>query len=106
MSESQATILHVDDNETNRYVITRILQNAGLTVVEAATGAEGLAEIGRHGPDLVILDVNLPDFNGFEICRQIKSNPETAMIPCCISRLLLSKVNIKLKGWKVVLIGI
>jgi PAS domain S-box-containing protein len=81
MSESQATILHVDDNETNRYVVTRILQNAGFTVVEAATGVEGLAEIGRHGPDLVVLDVNLPDFNGFEICRQIKSNPETAMIP-------------------------
>jgi PAS domain S-box-containing protein len=81
MSESQVTILHIDDNETNRYVVTRILQNADFTVVEAATGAEGLAAIGEHQPDLVILDVNLPDFSGFEICRQIKSNPETAMIP-------------------------
>jgi PAS domain S-box-containing protein len=81
MSESQATILHVDDNETNRYVVTRILQNAGFTVMEAATGAEGLAAIGRHKPELVILDVKLPDFNGFEICQQIKSNPETEMIP-------------------------
>jgi DNA-binding response OmpR family regulator len=81
MSESWVTILHIDDNETNRYVVTRILQNADFTVVEAATGAEGLAAIGRHRPDLVILDVKLPDFSGFEICRQIKSNPETAMIP-------------------------
>lgn len=81
MSEPQLTILHVDDNEANRYVVRRILQNAGFTVVEAATGDTGLAAIATHQPALVILDVKLPDISGFEICRQIKSNVETAFIP-------------------------
>lgn len=75
------TILHVDDNEANRYVVTRILQNAGFTVVEAATGAAGLQAIAQHQPALVILDVKLPDASGFEVCQQIKSNPKTASIP-------------------------
>jgi PAS domain S-box-containing protein len=61
--------------------VTRILQNAGFTVVEAATGAAGLAAIAQHQPALVILDVKLPDLNGFEVCRQIKSNPQTCFIP-------------------------
>ncbi|MEH2284851.1 MAG: response regulator [Nostoc sp.] len=81
MSEPRLTILHVDDNEANRYIVTRILQNAGFTVVEAATGATGLKAAVEHQPALVILDVKLPDISGFEVCRQIKANPETAFIP-------------------------
>lgn len=81
MSEPRVIILHVDDNEANRYVVTRILQNAGFSVVEAATGAAGLKAATEHQPNLVILDVKLPDINGFEVCRQIKANPETAFIP-------------------------
>jgi PAS domain S-box-containing protein len=81
MSEPRVTILHVDDNEANRYVVTRILQNAGFAVVEAATGAAGLKAVAEHQPALVILDVKLPDISGFEVCRQIKANPETAFIP-------------------------
>lgn len=81
MFEPQGTILHVDDNEANRYIVARILQNAGFTVVEAATGAAGLKAIAEHQPALVILDVKLPDISGFEVCRQIKSNPATAFIP-------------------------
>ncbi|MBG1240887.1 hybrid sensor histidine kinase/response regulator [Nostoc sp. NZL] len=81
MSEPRIIILHVDDNEANRYIVTRILQNAGFTVVEAATGAAGLKAAAEHQPTLVILDVKLPDISGFEVCRQIKANPETAFIP-------------------------
>jgi len=80
-SELQGTILHVDDNEANRYIVSRILQNAGFTVVEAATGAAGLKALTEHQPALIILDVKLPDVSGFEVCRQIKSNPATASIP-------------------------
>ncbi|HEY9882388.1 MAG TPA: PAS domain-containing protein, partial [Thermosynechococcaceae cyanobacterium] len=75
------TILHIDDSEANRYVVARILRNGGFTVVEAATGAAGLAAIADHQPALVILDVKLPDLNGFEVCRQIKSNPDSAFLP-------------------------
>ena len=81
MSEPRVTILHVDDNEANRYVVNRILQNAGFSVQEAATGAAGLEVVANFQPDLVILDVQLPDMSGFEVCRQIKANPETAFIP-------------------------
>ncbi|MBC1221356.1 response regulator [Nostoc sp. UCD121] len=81
MSEPRVIILHVDDNEANRYIVTRILQNAGFTVMEAATGVAGLKAANEHQPALVILDVKLPDINGFEVCRQIKANPETAFIP-------------------------
>lgn len=81
MSEPRVIILHVDDNEANRYIVNRILQNAGFTVVEAATGAAGLKAVAEHQPALVILDVKLPDIGGFEVCRQIKANSETAFIP-------------------------
>jgi PAS domain S-box-containing protein len=81
MSEARVTILHVDDNEANRYVVNRILQNAGFTVVEAATGTAGIKAATEHQPALMILDVKLPDISGFEVCRQIKANPETAFIP-------------------------
>ncbi|MEH2165845.1 MAG: response regulator [Nostoc sp.] len=81
MSEPRVTILHVDDNEANRYVVTRILQNAGFSVLEAATGTTGLEAVANFQPDLVILDVQLPDISGFEVCRQIKANPEMAFIP-------------------------
>ncbi|MEA5606329.1 response regulator [Nostoc sp. UHCC 0252] len=81
MSEPRVIILHVDDNEANRYIVNRILHNAGFTVVETATGTAGLKAVAEHQPTLVILDVKLPDISGFEVCRQIKANPETAFIP-------------------------
>lgn len=81
MPEPSLAILHVDDNEANRYIVGRILRNAGFVVVEAATGEAGLEIIAQQPLALVILDVQLPGLNGFEVCRQIKSNPETTFIP-------------------------
>ncbi|BAZ20522.1 multi-sensor hybrid histidine kinase [Kalymmatonema gypsitolerans NIES-4073] len=81
MSEPLVTILHVDDNETNRYVVARVLRSAGFAVMEATTGEAGLQAIAQAELGLVILDVQLPDTNGFEVCRQIKSNPATANLP-------------------------
>lgn len=75
------TVLLVDDNETNRYIIAHMLQNAGFNSVEAATGEAGLQLIAQQKPDLVILDVKLPDLDGFEICKRLKSDQETAPIP-------------------------
>ena len=75
------TILHVDDDETNRYVVARMLQNAGYQVLQAATGEAGLELALTANPDLVILDVQLPGLNGFEVCHQLKSAPATVGIP-------------------------
>jgi PAS domain S-box-containing protein len=76
----QTVILHVDDNPATRYTIGRTLGREGFKVREAATGREALS-LAKEGPDLVILDVKLPDIGGFEVCRRIKDDPTTATIP-------------------------
>lgn len=74
------TILNVDDDDDGRHALTQILKRARFQVVEAATGAEALRRAAEQ-PDLIVLDVNLPDLSGFEVCRRIKSDPATAPIP-------------------------
>ena len=73
-------ILTVDDNEALRYSLVRSLRDAGYQVVEAKTGAEAIARAAEL-PDLITLDVNLPDMDGFQVCRRIKANPATTHIP-------------------------
>jgi len=74
------TILNVDDNAEHRYAITRVLSEAGFEVIEAGTGTEAL-DRARLRPSLIILDINLPDMLGFDVCRQLKTNPVTREIP-------------------------
>src|SRR3954452_37631 len=78
---SRPTILNVDDNEGCRYAVTRILELNDFAVKEARSGAEALIMAKVEQPDLVLLDVNLPDLNGFEVCRRLKAEPATARIP-------------------------
>ena len=73
-------ILHVDDTDAQRYALSRVLRHAGFDVLEARTGRQAL-ELATQLPDLVILDVNLPDLDGFAVCKQIKANEATARIP-------------------------
>lgn len=75
-----AIIINVDDNEPARYVRAHILLRAGFVVHNASTGAEGLSLIEQHKPDLVLLDVHLPDVDGIEVCRRIKSSVEGGSI--------------------------
>lgn len=75
-----ATILNVNDDEATRYLYTTILRRAGFTVREAANGADALRSVLDQRPDLVLLDVKLPDISGLEVCRQIKANPATATV--------------------------
>ena len=78
MSETPETILNVNDNEAARYATTRILHRAGFKVLEASTGGEALQITREDLPPLVILDINLPDLSGVEVCRRIKSDPATS----------------------------
>jgi PAS domain S-box-containing protein len=73
-------ILLVDDTEQNRYVLSRILARAGLEVEQCTTGKEALERV-KSCPDLVILDVKLPDISGYEVCRRIKADPVTRSVP-------------------------
>ena len=77
-ASAAATILNVDDNEGSLYVKTRVLRRAGFQVIEADRGSSVMPLLNTHQPDLVLLDVNLPDGNGIEICRAIKSDPNHA----------------------------
>lgn len=80
MTATTTLILNVDDNDGARYAKTRILQVAGFDVIEAANGADALALVKQRMPDLVLLDVKLPDINGLEVCRRIKSEPVSASV--------------------------
>ncbi|MDD5578541.1 MAG: response regulator [Methylobacter sp.] len=73
-------ILVADDNTIGRYTTTRILKYAGFEVMEAVSGEETL-ELAQQNPDLILLDVNLPDMNGFEVCQELKSHLQTREIP-------------------------
>jgi signal transduction histidine kinase len=77
---AEITILAVDDNDALRYSLSRTLQDGGYKVIEARTGAEAL-QLADQSPDLITLDVRLPDVDGFEVCRRLKANPRTAHIP-------------------------
>jgi signal transduction histidine kinase len=74
------TILSVDDNDAIRYSVTRYLREAGYQVIEACNGMEAL-EQAKKSPALITLDVNLPDIDGYEICRRLKESPATREIP-------------------------
>ena len=75
-----ALILNVDDNDGARYAKTRILTLSGFKVIEANCGSEALTKAQNNSPNLILLDVKLPDINGLEVCRQLKENPNTQHI--------------------------
>ncbi|NAS21290.1 SpoIIE family protein phosphatase [Herbidospora sp. NEAU-GS84] len=74
-------ILVVDDISANRYVIATWLQHSGYAVVEASSGGEALRLVKESLPDLVLLDVRMPDMSGFEVCERIKADPYSAAVP-------------------------
>src|SRR6185437_14225874 len=73
-------ILTVDDNEALRYSLVRSLREAGYQVIEARSGEEAIS-LAAGDPDLITLDINLPDMSGFQVCQRLKIEPLTAHIP-------------------------
>jgi DNA-binding response OmpR family regulator len=67
------TVLLIEDEESIASVVRAYLERDGYKVAWARSGADGLAELSRHAVRLVVLDIGLPDINGFEVCRQIRS---------------------------------
>src|SRR4029453_8500914 len=80
MKRAPEIIVNINDNEAGRYATNRILTRAGFQVLDAGTGKEGLRLIHSASPQLVILDINLPDMNGIDLCRQLKTDPQTSTI--------------------------
>jgi DNA-binding NarL/FixJ family response regulator len=67
-----ATVLVVDDDDTHRELISTVLGRAGFATVDAANGEDAMAAARRHLPQLVVLDVRMPDLSGYEVCRRLR----------------------------------
>jgi len=78
---SAAKILVVDDTPSNVKLLADVLGARGYAVITAASGAEALETVDRERPDLVLLDVMMPGMSGYDVCRKLRANPATTMLP-------------------------
>jgi len=81
MADRKGLVLIVDDEADLRTLLDFNLKQAGFSTAHAATGAEALARARSLKPQVIILDLNLPDVSGTDVCRQLKSDPSTRSIP-------------------------
>jgi DNA-binding response OmpR family regulator len=97
MDELLAKILVVDDEVKNVKLLEALLIPRGYTVVKAYNGEEALQQVQQEQPDLILLDVMMPLLDGFEVCRRLKENDETRLIPVVIMT-ALGQVEDRVKG--------
>lgn len=99
-SQSLATILIVDDTPSNLDLLLTLLDDAGYTVLVAKSGESALRKIEINPPDLILLDVMMPNLNGFDVCQYLKGKAETADIPIIFMTALAETID-KVKGFAV-----
>ena len=80
-SDGMAKILYVEDNDDNVYMLSARLRRKGYEVVVATDGEQGLLRASRDMPALIIMDLSLPNLDGWETTRRLKASPETCSIP-------------------------
>jgi two-component system, cell cycle response regulator DivK len=76
-----ATILVIEDHEENRRILRDLLASARYEMLEAMTGEDGLRMAEAHRPNVILMDIQLPDLDGFEVTRRIKADPALHHIP-------------------------
>jgi len=81
MVEQKGRVLAIDDDPAVLATLAGTLSHLGYDVLQSVDGTEGYRLAVKHRPDLVLLDVSMPDPDGFEVCRMLKGNPVTALIP-------------------------
>ena len=79
--KAQAKILVVDDTPANIKLLVAILEHQHYAVITADSGSKALALITKENPDLVLLDVMMPELNGYQVCQRIRENSQTALLP-------------------------
>ncbi|MCG3116009.1 MAG: hybrid sensor histidine kinase/response regulator [Candidatus Manganitrophus sp. SA1] len=92
------TVLVVDDTETNRYILEKILKAEGFQVITAENGTQTLTRAAEDRPDLILLDINMPDMDGFEVCRRLKKNRQTEVIPVIIISATYYDLESRIRG--------
>jgi signal transduction histidine kinase/CheY-like chemotaxis protein len=95
--DGNATILIVDDDDSIRSLLRQEFTDAGYLVEEATNGKEALTVIRNHQPDLIVLDVMMPEMNGFDVAAILKNDPQTMDIPIIV----LSIVQDKARGYRI-----
>lgn len=75
------TILLIEDNEQNRYLATFLLEKRGHRVIPAADGRQGMAIALEKAPDLILLDIQLPEMDGYDVARALRENMELRQVP-------------------------
>lgn len=75
------TILYIEDNAENRMLVRRVLEAEGYRVIEARDGIQGLGYLQSETPDLVLMDINLPEMDGYEVTMRLKQMPLMADVP-------------------------
>ena len=95
--EGKSLILVVDDDSLNRRMLRHLLETQLYEVREAAGGLEALEQVAREEPDVILLDVVMPEPDGVEVCRRLKENPKTAHIPVLMVTVLADKLE-RLRG--------
>jgi DNA-binding response OmpR family regulator len=81
---SKGTVLLVEDEDGLRSVLRDLLERDGFRVVEAPDGVQALDQVDRVGPDIVILDLNLPGLDGYTVLQRLRSRPATARLPVVV----------------------
>jgi two-component system, cell cycle response regulator DivK len=81
MTKNNLTILHIEDNFENRILVRRLLQFAGYDVHEAENAYDALEQLETLTPDMILMDINMPDIDGYSLTRQLKSNIKFRNIP-------------------------
>lgn len=79
--EQNATILYVEDNPDNRLLVRRVLQAEGYRVLEAQNATHALEVVQNEQPDLVLMDINMPDIDGYTLTTQFKSMGKFQQVP-------------------------
>jgi putative two-component system response regulator len=80
-SASNVRVLVVEDDASNRALLDALLRREGYEVVTAATGPEGLRAARDEAPEVVLLDIEMPGMNGLDVCRALRSDPDTVALP-------------------------
>ena len=75
------TILYIEDNPDNRSLIRRVLESEGYNFIEAANAEVALSVLERGGPDLILMDINMPDMDGYTLTAKIRSMPALSHVP-------------------------